>query len=31
MLKVLTDRTHPSINMSGSGGYLLTATTVALD
>lgn len=29
--QVLTDRTHPSINMSGSGGYLLTATTVAHD
>jgi hypothetical protein len=27
--QVLPDRTHPSINMSGSGGYLLTATTVA--
>jgi tRNA (adenine-N(1)-)-methyltransferase non-catalytic subunit len=29
--QVLPDRTHPSINMSGSGGYLLTAMTVEND
>lgn len=29
--QVLTNRTHPTINMSGSGGYLLTAMTVTND
>jgi hypothetical protein len=28
-LQVLPERTHPVIKMSGSGGFLLTATTVA--
>ncbi|XP_022093544.1 tRNA (adenine(58)-N(1))-methyltransferase non-catalytic subunit TRM6-like [Acanthaster planci] len=27
--QVLPERTHPSVNMSGTGGYLLTGTTVS--
>ena len=30
-VKVMDMRTHPEINMSGGGGYLLTATTIAKD
>lgn len=30
-LKVLPDRSHPKLTMSGGGGYLLSGTTVVLD
>jgi len=30
-LKVLPDRSHPKLTMSGGGGYLLSGITVVLD
>lgn len=31
VLKVLPDRSHPKLTMSGGGGYLLSGTTVLLE
>lgn len=31
VLKVLPDRSHPKLTMSGGGGYLLSGITVVLD
>lgn len=31
VLKVLPDRSHPKLTMSGGGGYILSGITVVLD